>query len=235
MKSKRYELKYYLHEIQSDSALHQLSKLMEMDTNCKNQQGYRVRSLYFDSIDDECLYQKQSGYLLRKKIRLRTYGEGSNDIVKFEIKRKHGQIIKKDAVTISKEEAKEICLGNYALLLDKNDPVLNEIYTTFVTKLYKPKVIVEYKRVAFVSPVSNIRVTFDQDLRSNINHLDLFSGVKDMMPVIIEGKQILEIKYDDFFPGYLKNVLSAVSSERMAISKYTLARRFHKVHKWEDN
>ena len=166
---------------------------------------------------------------------MRTYGEGSSNTVKFEIKRKHGQIVKKDSVTISREEAKEICLGNYALLLDKNDPVLNEIYTTFVTKIYKPKVIVEYKRVAFVSPVSNIRVTFDQDLRSNINHLDLFSAVKELMPVILESKQILEIKYDDFFPGYLSNVLSAVSSERMAISKYTLARRFHKVHKWEDN
>ncbi|MGK0296867.1 MAG: hypothetical protein ACI9XC_000466, partial [Gammaproteobacteria bacterium] len=184
--------------------------------------------------DDECLYQKQSGHLLRKKIRLRTYGDDVN-IVKFEIKRKHGQIVKKDAATISKEDAREVCLGNYAILLDKNNSILNEIYTTFVTKLYKPKVIVEYKRVAFVSPVSNIRVTFDQDLRSNINHLDLFSSVKDMMPVIIEGKQILEIKYDDFFPGYLRNVLSAYSSERMAISKYTLARRFHKVHKWEDN
>jgi len=235
MQSKRYELKYYLNEIQSQRSLQQLSRLMQMDSNCKNQQGYRVRSLYFDSIDDECLYQKQSGNLLRKKIRLRTYGEGSNNTVKFEIKRKHGQIVRKDTTTISKEAAKEICLGNYALLLDKNDPVLNEIYTTFVTKLYKPKVIVEYKRVAFVSPVSNIRVTFDQDLRSNINHLDLFSAVKDSMPVIIESKQILEIKFDDFFPGHLKNVLSAVSSERMAISKYTLARRFHKVHKWEDN
>jgi len=235
MQSKRYELKYYLNEIQMHRSLHQLSSLMQMDTNCKNQQGYRVRSLYFDSIDDECLYQKQSGNLLRKKIRLRTYGEDSSDTVKFEIKRKHGQIVKKDSVTISKEEAKEICLGNYALLLDKNDPVLNEIYTTFVTKLYRPKVIVEYKRVAFVSPVSNIRVTFDQDLHSNINHLDLFSAVKELMPVIIEGKQILEIKFDDFFPGYLKNILSSISSERMAISKYTLARRFHKVHKWEDN
>ncbi len=235
MQFKRYELKYYLNQVQSDSAMLQLSSLMEMDNYCVNRQGYRVRSLYFDSIDDECLYQKQSGNLLRKKIRLRTYGDDANNTVKFEIKRKYGQIIKKDSVTISKGDAKEVCLGNYAILLDKNNPVLNEIYTTFVTKLYKPKVIVEYIRVAFVSPVSNIRVTFDQDLHSNINHLDLFSSVRDMMPVVIEGKQILEIKYDEFFPGYLKNVLSAVSSERMAISKYTLARRFHKIHKWEDN
>lgn len=235
MHSKRFELKYYLNEIQMERASRQLQNLMAIDKNCKNDKGYRVRSLYFDSIDDECLYQKQSGDLIRKKIRLRTYGDDTNDTVRFEIKRKYGQIVKKDAVTISKEDARQVCHGNYGILLDGNNPVLDEIYTTFVTKLYKPKVIVEYKRMAYISPVSNIRVTFDQDLRSNINHLDLFSSVKDMMPVIIEGKQILEIKYDEFFPGYLKNVLSAVSSERMAISKYTLARRFHKINKWEDN
>ena len=79
MQFKRYELKYYLNQVQSDSALLQLSSLMEMDSYCVNQQGYRIRSLYFDSIDDECLYQKQSGNLLRKKIRLRTYGDDSNN------------------------------------------------------------------------------------------------------------------------------------------------------------
>lgn len=235
MEFKRYEFKYYLNQIQSDSASSQLSRLMDLDRNCVNQDGYRVRSLYFDSIDDECLYQKQSGNLLRKKIRMRTYGEDGIDTVRFEIKRKYGQIVKKDSAIISKEEAKEICDGNYTVLLVKDNPVLNEIYTTFVTKLYKPKVIVEYKRVAFVLPFSNIRVTFDNDLRSNINHLDLFSSVTDIMPVIIEGKQILEIKYDKFFPGHIKNVLSSINTERMAISKYTLARRFHKVQKWEDN
>ncbi len=232
---KRHELKYYLNPVQSDKVLLQLSALMEMDKNCIDQEGYRVRSLYFDSINDECLYQKQSGSLLRNKIRLRTYNVDTDNVVKFEIKRKYGQTVRKDSVLISKEDAMEVCDGNYAVLLNKDSPILNEIYTTFVTKLYKPKVIVEYTRKAFVVPVSNIRVTFDYNLRSNINHLDLFSSVTDMMPVIIEGKQILEIKFNDFFPGYLKNVLSRVSSERTAISKYTLARRFHKVQKWEDN
>ncbi|MBL1141653.1 MAG: polyphosphate polymerase domain-containing protein [Proteobacteria bacterium] len=235
MQSKRHELKFYLNEIQSERSIHQLNSLMDVDAYCKNQQSYRVRSLYFDSYDDECLYEKQSGNLLRKKIRLRTYDGGGNEPVKFEIKRKQGQIVKKDVAIITKEEAEQVCLGNFSVLLNKNNAVLNEIYTTFVTKLYKPKVIVEYNRTAFVLPVSNIRVTLDQDLSSNINHLDLFSPVNSMMPVILEGKQILEIKYDDFFPGYLKKVLSSLSSERMAISKYTLARRFHKVHKWEDN
>lgn len=235
MQFKRFELKYYLNHIQSDQMLLQLSRLMDTDKYCANQEGYRVRSLYFDSIDDECLYQKQSGLLHRQKIRLRTYGDTPVKTAKFEIKHKHGQIVKKDSVTVKKSDAEAICQGNYARLLDYDNPVLNKIYTTFVTKAYKPKVIVEYQRMAYVLPISNIRITFDQNLRSNINHLDLFSTVKDTMPVVLEGKQILEVKYDQFFPGYLKKVLSGANTERMAISKYTLARRFHKIQKWEDN
>ena len=141
----------------------------------------------------------------------------------------------KDSVAIPRDEAQAICNGNYQLLLERNDPILNEIYATFMTRAYQPKVIVEYRRVALTLPVSNIRVTFDLDLHSNINHLDLFSEVQNSMPVVLEGKQILEVKFDEFFPGYLKKVLSSINSERMAISKYTLARRFHKVQKWEDN
>ena len=234
MHFKRSELKYYLNDIQTEGLQHQLSQLMDFDRHSNRNRGYKVRSLYFDSIDDECLYEKQSGFLHRSKIRLRTYGDESG-MVRFEIKHKHGQLVKKDAIKVSEQDAREICCGNYARLLDYDNPVLNHIYATFSSRAYQPKVIVEYERVALVSPVSNIRITFDKKLRSNINHLNLFSGIADTMPVILEGKQIMEIKYDRFLPGYIKKVISNVSAERMAISKYTLARRFHKVHKWEDN
>ncbi len=235
MHFKRSELKYYLNDIQTEGLQHQLSQFMELDRHCDGKIGYRVRSLYFDSIDDECLYQKQSGLLHRKKIRLRTYGDIGAETVKFEIKHKNGQLVRKDSVILSKADAEEICAGNHALLLNYANPVLDSIYGTFMSRVYRPKVIVEYHRVALVLPVSNIRITFDKNLRSNLNHLNLFSKVKDTMPVVVEGKQILEVKYDRFLPGYLKKVISGVSAERMAISKYTLARRFHKIQKWEDN
>lgn len=235
MHFKRSELKYYLNDIQTEGLQQQLSHVMNLDQHCDGKVGYRVRSLYFDSIDDECLYQKQSGFLHRKKIRLRTYGDGGDETVKFEIKAKNGQLVRKDSVIISKVDAEKICSGNYSLLLNYDNQVLNQIYTTFSTRVYKPKVIVEYHRVALTLPYSNIRITFDKRLSSNINHLDLFSSVTDSMPVIIEGKQILEVKFDQFLPGHIRKVISGINAERMAISKYTLARRFHKVQKWEDN
>ncbi len=235
MHFKRSELKYYLNDIQTEGLQHQLSQFMHLDMHAKSQIGYRVRSLYFDSIDDECLYQKQSGILQREKVRLRTYGETNTDTVKFEIKQKHGQLVRKDSVVIDKLDAEAICSGNYSILLNYENPVLDRIYSKFLSRAYSAKVIVEYNRVALTLPYNNIRITFDKNLRTNINHLNLFSQVKDSMPVVLEGKQILEVKFDQFLPGFIKKVISGVNAERMAISKYTLARRFHKVQKWEDN
>ncbi len=235
MHFKRNELKYYLNDVHMERLQAQLSTLMTADSHGDALAGYRVRSLYFDSFDDECLFQKQSGFLHRRKFRLRTYGDPDAETVKFEIKAKHGQLVRKDSITINRHDAEQVMAGNYGVLLDYEEPVLNDIYATFMSRYYQPKVIVEYTRLAFTMPVSNIRITFDMNLRTNINHLDLFSRVSDSMPVVLEGKQIMEVKFDEFLPGYLKNVLSCASAERMAISKYTLARRFHKVQKWEDN
>ncbi|MCU7929235.1 MAG: polyphosphate polymerase domain-containing protein [Candidatus Thiodiazotropha sp. (ex Codakia rugifera)] len=235
MQFKRFELKYYIHDIQAACLGSQLEHLLDLDHHGDPVEGYRVRSLYFDSINDECLYQKQSGFLHRKKIRLRTYGDSGTEMVKFEIKHKHGQFVNKESCAIEKKDAQQICMGDYGLLLDYDDPILNRIYSVFTTRAYTPKVIVEYIRYAYVMPELGIRITFDKNMRSNINHLDLFSTVHDSLPIVLEGKQVLEVKYNSYFPGYLKNILSTISTERMAISKYTLARRFHKQQKWEDN
>lgn len=235
MQLKRHELKYYLSDLQTDALIGKLQHILKTDQHGSPTGGYKVRSLYFDSVNDECLYEKQSGILYRKKIRLRTYGNSGTDTVKFEIKHKHGQLVNKESIIIDRDDAREICAGEYRLLLNYDSPVLDRIYALFSSRAYTPKVIVEYRRKAFVYPAFNVRITFDQDLRSNINHLDLFSTTHDSMPIIQEGKQVLEVKYDHYFPGFLKGVLANASSERMAISKYTLARRFHKQHKWEDN
>jgi len=235
MRFNRYELKYYLSNVHVAGLIERLANVMDLDVNCDGLDGYKVRSLYFDSIDDECLYQKQSGLLTRSKIRLRTYGDPMAGSAKLEIKKKHDQFVHKDSVIIDRAIAKEMQNGNFSVLLKLNNGVANRVYAKFVTKLYRPKVIVEYQRLAFVLPISNIRITFDMNLHSNINHTELFSDVSNMMPVIMEGKQIMEVKFEQFVPMYIKKLLSSVAGERAAISKYTLARRFNKVNKWEDN
>lgn len=231
----RYELKYYLNPLQTRLLGEQLKHILATDPHGDSRGEYPVHSLYFDSMDDECLYQKQSGLRYRSKLRLRTYGPVDRGPVNFEIKHKSGQRVCKETVAVPVEIAREVCNGEYRGFLEMNTPVADRIYALFLVRTYRPVVIVSYLRQAFVFPALNVRVTLDSNLHSDINHLDMLGGARGYMPAILEGKQILELKYNQYFPDHLRRLLSGVCTERMAISKYTLARRFHKSAKWEDN
>jgi hypothetical protein len=231
---KRSELKYYINKTDYHSLVSRLKHILKVDGFSVPHQGYFIRSLYFDGHDDECLYEKQSGIQFRKKYRLRIYDINS-DKVKFEIKNKENNQIFKETATISRETAQRVIDGQYSELLKYNNPVLNKIYSAFVKNNYKPKVIVDYDRDAFVYDHFNIRITIDKALRSNNTNLDFFSPDLHMMPTILEAKEILEIKYDQYLPDFIHKILQVGASDRMAISKYALSRRFFKTSSWEDS
>lgn len=231
---KRNELKYYISNLEYHTLVNRLIHVLQPDRHSTPREGYWIRSLYFDSFDDECLYEKQSGDLLRSKYRMRIYDPQTQQ-VKFEIKHRANNQIFKETATISKESASKIIQGEYSELLSYNNPILNRVFKKFTQKQYRPKVIVEYTRDAFMFDFFNLRVTFDKNLRSCNTDFDLFSTNLHSIPCILEGKQILEIKYETVLPEFIHNILQIDAAERMAISKYTLGRRFFKVEQWEDN
>lgn len=231
---KRNELKYYISNIEYHALSRKLAHVLKPDGYSIPGKGYFIRSLYFDSFDDECLYEKQSGDMIRQKYRMRIYDTNSK-IVKFEIKNKRNNQIFKETATISKDSAYKIIDGHYAELLRYDNPILNKIYKKFTEKQYVPKVIIDYERDAYMFDFFNLRITFDKNLHSNNTDFDLFSDNLHTIPVILEGKQILEIKYDQVLPEYIRRTLQIDAVERMAISKYTLGRRFFKIEQWEDN
>ncbi len=231
---KRNELKYYISNIEYHALVNKLVHVLKPDDYSKPGKGYFIRSLYFDSHDDECLYEKQSGDMFRAKYRMRIY-DTKSETVKFEIKNKANNQIFKETATISKESAYKIIEGDYGELLTYNNPILNKIFKKFTAKQYKPKVIIDYTRDAFMFDFFNLRITFDKDLHSCNTDFDLFSDNLHTIPVILEGKQIMEIKYETVLPEYIHRMLQIDAVERMAISKYTLGRRFFKIEQWEDN
>jgi len=231
---KRYELKYYISNIEYHALVNRLVHILKPDKYSTPRVGYFIRSLYFDSHDDESLYEKQSGNMFRAKYRMRIY-DTQTDIVKFEIKNKADNQIFKETATITKESAYKIIDGDYSELLTYKNPILNKIYIKFTQKQYRPKVIIDYTRDAFLFDFFNIRITFDKNLHSNNTDFDIFSDNLHTIPVILEGKQIMEIKYETILPEYIQRTLQLDAFERMAISKYTLGRRFFKLEQWEDN
>jgi len=234
LKVRRNELKYYINNLEYHSLVTRIKRVLKEDPFSRATKGYFIRSLYFDSFDDESLYDKQSGIFERQKYRMRIYDLDSNS-VKFEIKHKLNNQIFKESATISKKSAYRVIEGDYEELLKYNNAILNKIYIKFSEKLYRPKVIVDYTRDAFVFDFFNLRITIDKDLHSNNSDFDLFCKDLHTVPVILEGKQILEIKYETVLPEFIQKILQIDSFERQAISKYTLSRRFLKMNKWEDN
>lgn len=231
----RTELKYYISNLEYHALRNRLKALLAQDPhNPKEGGGYLIRSLYFDSHNDKALFEKQSGTFKRAKYRMRIYDPNTNS-VKFEIKNKHNNQVFKETATITKESAMKIIDGDYEEFLNYNNPILNKAYIKFSQNLYRPKVVVDYKREAYIYDFFNLRITFDLNLASNNTNFDIFSNHLHTIPVILEQKQILEIKYDRILPDYIREILQLDSFERMAISKYALARRFFKINKWEDN
>lgn len=231
---KRNELKYYISNLEYQVMVKKLVHVLKADGFSTPGKGYFIRSLYFDSFDDECLYEKQSGDMFRAKYRMRIY-DTKSESVKFEIKNKANNQIFKETATITKESAYKIIDGDYGELLTYNNPILNKIFKKFTEKQYKPKVIIDYTRDAFMFDFFNLRITFDKDLHSCNTDFDIFSDNLHTIPVILEGKQIMEIKYETVLPEYIHRTLQLDACERMAISKYTLGRRFFKIEQWEDN
>ena len=129
----------------------------------------------------------------------------------------------------------EIINGNYQELLKYNNSILERIYVEFINKHYKPRVVVDYLRDAYIYDMFNIRITIDKDVRSCSNSFNIFSDDLHLIPIFEKKKHILEVKFDQILPDYILNLIQVSRFERMAISKYTLSRRLQKFKQWEDN
>jgi len=224
MEIKRHELKYYINYIDYMYLSSILSNLFNKDRYEEKIDGYHVRSIYFDNKSDNNYYQKLSGIENRKKYRIRIYNLRS-DAVRLEIKNKDNNIISKETIFINRDDVKAITSGEYECLLKYDNRVARKIYSEFKKDYYKPVVMIDFIRCAYYYDFYDLRITFDKQLKKNeINIYDIFKKNLTMDAVLNSNKIILEIKYNNILPIWIKNLLQISRFERCAISKYTLSR-----------
>ena len=114
------------------------------------------------------------------------------------MKQKQGSNQLKRSLTISREHAEELMKGHYEVLLEYSDPFATECYGVLKTNCYIPKVIVEYKRMAFVFKENDTRITFDSNISASKltgRFLEEYAGC---FPVIHPGCVVMEVKYNNF-------------------------------------
>ncbi len=219
----RQEYKYHINQGQYYYIANVLRRFMRSDLHCLNTGDYRVRSLYFDSVDNDDLYDKISGINYRKKIRFRLYNT-NDSMIKAEIKNKYNDYIYKETALLKKQEASNVILGNHDFLEKTSDVVLKKIYIYFKTQYIRPVTIIDYDREAYMLPFNNIRITVDKNIRANNYDYNLFDEGLTCIPIIDPNYYILEVKFDHFLPNIITELLSSCHLNRTSISKYCMAR-----------
>ena len=221
----RHELKYYINYKDYTLLRNALRSMMVPDAYAGEDNSYHIRSLYFDDIYDSALREKIAGSDGRSKYRIRIYNL-SDGIIKFEKKIKNGQYVSKKSISISRDEYERIMEGDIDFLKDR-EPLASEIYLEMKNNLLRPKVLVDYTREAYISPLENVRITFDKDLRGSLMLSDIFNPHAPVMPMFDTGMMVLEVKFNRYLPEFIRNVINSVNAaERSAISKYVLCRKF---------
>ncbi|MCI6979861.1 MAG: polyphosphate polymerase domain-containing protein [Clostridiales bacterium] len=225
-KGYRHELKYYITLGEYELLQRKLSLTMERDAFAKKNGGeYFIRSLYFDDRDDSAFREKLSGIDERDKFRIRIY-DMRDDVIKLECKHKSNGYIKKQSIGLSRKEYEKLISGDRLFLLNRPEPFARRMYLEFAQRALKPAVIVDYTREAFVFPMEDVRVTFDKNVRTGLRSVDMFNAGIPTYPVIDDYGMVLEIKFNRFLPTYIRSLLQLEASQRSAISKYVLCRRF---------
>lgn len=219
----RHEQKYYLNYPDYITLSSLMNAVLQRDKHGDANNNYYIRSLYFDDAYDSALEDKINGVQRRDKYRIRYYNFDPSYIV-LECKHKDDYYISKDSVRISRDMADKLCACDADGLEHAKAPLLRDMYRMIKTKGLHPVVIVDYLREAYVHPIENIRITFDKHLRSGIYSTDIFNRQVPLLSPLDAPYTILEVKFDKFLPYYIRELLSTVPANRMAISKYELCR-----------
>lgn len=184
---------------------------------------YMVRSQYFDSLTDADLKDNLDGVQQKSKIRVRLYSPDA-DKARLEYKCKEGSDGVKYAIDLSKEEVLQMEQHRYEFLLERQETLAKELFVKLTQQFYRPKTIIEYERTAYLYPVSDVRITFDRNLRATINPYGICEERLFCTPLLSSDEGVVEVKYNDFFPYALKPILIELEKTAAAYSKYTSSR-----------
>lgn len=219
----RHEYKFYINIGDYYVLRTRLKALMKLDRNSRDSGDYHIRSIYFDDIKDSALFEKINGVNHREKFRIRFYN-GDSSFIRLEKKIKNNGLTAKFSTKISPENCIKILNGDIDWIKSSEDSLLCELYIKMKSRLYEPKTIVDYYREAYTYPISNVRVTFDKSVKSGLFSTNVFDADLSTMKVLDPKLIILEVKFDEYLPDFISDIIQTGERRSTAVSKYALCR-----------
>lgn len=217
----RNELKYLLGYPEYTILKLRLQHIMKQDWNVNEDGQYVVRSLYFDDFENSAYYEKLRGLPDRRKYRIRIYNY-SDDVIHLECKMKKDRYIRKEIAPLTRQEFTMLMNGYPQFLLETQYDLHKVFYYEYMSKILRPRVIVDYEREPYIMCAGDVRVTFDKHIRAGMDNLALFNESMSTAEVLPPGQMVMEVKYTQFLPEVVRQVLSPGVMQYLAISKYVM-------------
>jgi len=214
----RNELKYMINAHQKDVMTHKAHHLFERDSYSDAAGAYVVSSLYFDDYHQSAFFDKVNGIRGRKKFRVRIYNH-QPDVIKLERKIKRENVTEKNHIRITREAYDALVCGDAGFLKDSDEAVARDFYLAFQTRNLRPRVVVEYRREAFMYRYGDVRITFDTLLKAGPFQKDLFAR-GHLIPALPGEQIILEVKFTGYLPDVVRSSIQIDNLQWQSISKY---------------
>ena len=184
---------------------------------------YLIRSLYFDTPEDKALVEKQSGVSRRSKFRIRYYN-GDKSFIHLEKKCKAAALGCKVFALLSEEEAEKIVKKDISWMKDSSSDIVRELYVKMISERLCPRTIVDYTREPFTYGPGNVRVTLDYNIRTGLDCVDFLNTECITVPAA-SNTCILEVKWDNFLPDIIRDIVQLPAARTGSFSKYEACRQ----------
>lgn len=229
LQSSRFEFKYVIDEALVRPLRDFVRGYLQPDEHGDPAQNneYEVCSLYLDSPSLTLCRATMQGHKNRFKLRIRFYDHAPDSPAYFEIKRRENDVILKRRAVVQRGAVGKLLAGqwpSWSDLYNGNTHQLGALHRFCALKDMinaDGQAFVSYKREAYVTPDDDsVRITFDRGIAGQPygRNWSLFSSQEPVHPRI--GGVVLEMKFTDRFPNWLRQLVEMFNLERTSLAKY---------------
>ena len=221
----RHELKYVVSSAQVEMIKNRVEHLLPRDPHAGEKGMYAIRSLYFDDYENRCYRENDKATKQIYKYRNTIYKQYAHKI-KMECKRKERGMTHKESCPLTQTQTRMLMEGRALPDIASQPPVLRKLTMQMLIRRMRPVVIVEYERIPYVYELGNVRITLDLNVSSGKDVGAFLEESISKRPVMPAGRQLLEVKYDEYLPDFIYNNLQLENLQQTAFSKYYLCRKY---------
>ena len=227
----RFEMKFVITREQREALEKDSMPRLTPDENAVDGAFYPIVSVYYDTPDRACYWEKEEGYQNRRKMRTRVYGSLDGKVpptVFVEIKHKcDGRGVKR-RLLCTLDEAYTVAAGGEIALREQilDRMLIDEIHSLVKERGFQPCCAMRYDRHAFADrdPESDLRVTFDTGIAYRFDKLDVVPDDRDFNRFLLpDGYSVMEVKVTGSVPFWLAEMIGRHHCILQSHSKYNNA------------